>query len=357
MWALAAITCFVFLSPAAHSQGQVLEIAPSQAEVAIPEMDDPLTSVDVENIEVNPALRALVQQLDDESYEVREQASKAISAGDFELSHVCSLLLDDTLSLEQRHRVLGVAREVLLRTPRGALGIEMRTAQPFNNVAGEIEIEVVRLLPGLPAERVLRVGDRITEIDGVPLRRNDDLIRYTQVRQPGSPVRLTVRRIVRAENGEAFRDPNDELRYERVEVTLELGSADLLREANGNVQRSGPVLQQREIQAIRLARNYGTKPDRLELEPGAKSLQTPKPVAAIRNADDWAEEHHYIKELRRDMKFIASGAMDRQQRGAIWNQRLFDLQQMIEDANTSPEDRDYLRRVQQRFLEIVTNVP
>ena len=123
----------------------------------------------------------------------------------------------------------------------------------------KIEIEVLRLLPDLPAERVLEVGDRITEIEGVPLRGSNDLIRYAQVRA-GTPIRLTIRRVVRADNGEVMRDANAPCNTSGAKVTIELGSAEYLHEANGDVQQISPVQLNREQQAMQIARYFAQRP-------------------------------------------------------------------------------------------------
>jgi hypothetical protein len=318
------------------------------------DLEDPLANIETEGVEVPPRLRELVQKLDAESYEARESAMNEVVVGDFDLAQLYVLLNENSLTLEQRHRLLVAAGNKLRAAPRGALGIRM---QPFRRGGDPetVELEVIDVLPNLPARRVLKLNDRITEIEGVPRRGDNDLIRYAQVRTPGTPIRLTVRRVVRDSNGDAVADADGAIQYEQIEVTIELGSAEHLRTDNGQVQRGSPVQLGREQQVMWMTHRFGTKADRLEIDRAESQWHNARMAVAVRAGDDLVEQHYYIKELRRDMALIGAGA-DRDRFTAVWNRRLIDLQQMIDDPRTSAEDRDFLKRVQRRYLEIVAGM-
>lgn len=55
-------------------------------------------------------------------------------------------------------------------------------------------IFVLGVFPGMPAEKVLEAGDRITAIDGKRLKESKDMTDYVQSKQPGETVMLTYER-------------------------------------------------------------------------------------------------------------------------------------------------------------------
>jgi membrane-associated protease RseP (regulator of RpoE activity) len=72
---------------------------------------------------------------------------------------------------------------------RGFLGVEHQAA-----TAGE-GIRILRVLPGTPAERAgLKAGDRIIQIDDVPVASGDSLANRIGSLEPGTKVELSVRR-------------------------------------------------------------------------------------------------------------------------------------------------------------------
>ena len=145
----------------------------------------PLTEV-----EIDPQLRELVQRLDDPSFNAREAAVQEIIKDADDRVQLYALLAKNELTVEQRYRLLGVLRDYLLTMPRGAVGIRMENMLPGMAVAGA-GVRVAELLPGLPAERVLEVGDRIMSIDGQPLTVTSDLQRHVQSKRPGQKITIT----------------------------------------------------------------------------------------------------------------------------------------------------------------------
>lgn len=211
-------------------------------------------------------LELLVEQLDDPSYAARQEASARLLERAFSIEQIKQRLSRRDLSPEQRHRLLAVYSERVLNTPRGALGITMTFARPA--AAGQPgEVVVNSLLPGLPAERVLKRGDRIGRIDGSPLLSNTDLLRQVQSKRPGDEVVMTVRRIRRDDEGAPVFDEALQPVYEELTVTVALCSAELLDQFQTGSQRGPNIVQQaRQKQVADARRDFGGRPRLIEFE-------------------------------------------------------------------------------------------
>ncbi len=207
----------------------------------------------------------LLEQLDDPSYEARQEASARLSDRAFSIEQIKQRLRRD-LSPEQRHRLLAVYSQRVLNSPRGALGIQMPAAQ--RAAPGQpVEVIVTNLLPGLPAERVLKRGDRIDRIDGVPLLDSNDLITQIQNRRPGDEVVLTVRRLRRDDEGIPVVDEALQQVYEELTVRVALCSADLLDQFQASSPRRPNIVQQaRQKQIADARRNFAGRPRLIEFE-------------------------------------------------------------------------------------------
>jgi hypothetical protein len=237
----------------------------SQSPPASP-ADEPVSlpgAAELEATEIPPALAAIVDRLGDPSYAAREDATAELLHGPFENAELYAVLAQRTLMTEQRHRLLSVVTERLLNTPRGAVGIKVDSRWQQRN-----QIVVEELLPGLPAREVLQVGDRITHLQGRPLENWDAFVDTVQSSVPGAKITMTVERVVSGRRPER-RDVADEApepQYERIEIELELGSADrLLDPATGRPQRGGPVVRRREREADLAMMRFGGMPRLLQI--------------------------------------------------------------------------------------------
>ncbi len=208
----------------------------------------------------------LIAHLDDPSYAARQEASARLLDRAFCIEQIQQGLSRRDLSPEQRHRLLAVYSQRVLNTPRGALGITMPRAQPA--AAGQpVEVIVSNLLPGLPAERVLKRGDRIGRIDGSPLMSNTDLLRQVQSKRPGDEVVMTVRRIRRDKEGVPVVDEALQPVYEELTVRVVLCSAELLDQfQTGPPRRPNPVQQARQKQVADARSNFAARPRLIEFE-------------------------------------------------------------------------------------------
>lgn len=151
------------------------------------------------------SVASLLADLDDTDYKVRERATRALSDHEvFSIDDITSLLSEEGLSLEQRQRLMGVARRLFEQTPRGGMGIQFMGQWADGGVA-------VNVLENFPASRVLRNGDVLMEVAGSPVRDSEQVRLEVLARDPGQKLPVVVRR-----RGELF------------EVKVVLGSQRML---------------------------------------------------------------------------------------------------------------------------------
>lgn len=181
-------------------------------------MWDPAT---VGRVALTQPLLECIARLDDARFEVRQRASLELEAGSFPLEEIIAALASGRLSPEQHARLVAAACTRALMLPRGALGIRMQSST--DRVRPGVEISM--LLPGMPAERVLRSGDRIERIGDVTVEVSDQLVAMIQSRVPGDMVRLTVARARRDERGRIQVGDDGATLEDRIEVDVELADA------------------------------------------------------------------------------------------------------------------------------------
>ena len=227
----------------------------SRSAVTLPSPDQ------LKEIKIDAGLVLSIEQLGNSTYATREEAMVELLNGGFAKDQIYAALARLRLTAEQRHRLLVVVQNRLLTTPRGAVGIQVDRRLR----RGKIVVE--RLLPDLPARNVLEKGDCITHLNGRPLSDWDEFVQEVQTRAPGSKITVTVERVV------AGRRPNrhdlaaHEPEYKTMDVEIELGSADMLRDpVSGQVQKSGEVYQRLQAEAAAAARVFGPQPRQIEVE-------------------------------------------------------------------------------------------
>lgn len=210
---------------------QDLRVVPQQFPVDIPRqratpmmvervrrMWDPAA---VERAAIPQPLLECIARLDHPKFEVRQLASAELDAGTFPLEQLIAALARGSLTPEQHARLVAAACTRALALPRGALGIRMQSS--MDRIRPGVEISM--LLPGMPAERVLRSGDRIERIGDVPVEASDELVATIQSRMPGDMVKLTVARARRDGRGRIQVGEDGVAIEDRVEVEVELADA------------------------------------------------------------------------------------------------------------------------------------
>jgi len=153
------------------------------------------------------------------------------------------------LSLEQRLRLLRALETRLLLLPRGALGIRMRSEiVEFRNQNGEQirGVEITELLPGMPAEEHLRVGDIIMSIGGERLDVASEVSSLIKQHWPGEVIELEIARDQPADHAGLPR------RSTRLHLSMKLGSTAEL----DNHERGPGIQADRKHQLERTVRHY-----------------------------------------------------------------------------------------------------
>ncbi len=202
------------------------------------------------NVRISAKVLSLVADLDSHEFAQRQAASARLSDPTVTTEEVFAILVRGNLSDEQRERLLTVAREKVLALPRGALGIRMQ-------VSGNPEkpgVEVLMLLPDMPAASVLKIGDRIESIDGKPVKTSNDLVDIIQSKVPGDSVKMSVARQQRDEREKPKLDGKGGFVEEHVEVQVDLTSATNLDKFEGQFPTSSrSMVLERRLLALREA--------------------------------------------------------------------------------------------------------
>lgn len=292
-------------------------------------------------------LRTVVRQLEHPSWAQREAATRKLSEiVDENVNALYVFLEDSRMSPEQRYRLLQVYGDKLINRPRGALGISM---DPRPGRIGE-GVTIIALVPGMPAEKVLSVGDRIRRIAGAPIHSMDDLRWAVQTKRPGDLVLLTIDRPKVDENGLRVFDANNELVYETMQVEFELGSLDELNEINGGRVDTTTILQQRQQQVAEAIEMFG--PPVREIVVRNKEAMIQAMVDGPGQGTD-VDDHPIIRAMLQDVERIVRGNrpitptdIDR------WNAFQRQLSLEYRQAGLSREEKAYLFKVIKRFLDL-----
>ena len=301
-------------------------------------------------------IRDLVDQLDAEAYADRQAATAALMNQREALPVLRQALERDDLSYEQRYRLLLVVEHLIVNTPRGAVGIRV-------NLRRQPDIVISDLVPGLPAEQVLEIGDQITHVDGERLDQWDRFVEAVQYKSPGERIVLTVRRPVAGPWGGAD-EPGGGVRpldqpdaagegrdMQTLHIALELGSADdLVDPRTGQPQEGGLVLMRRRAQAADLRDQHLPKPRRVQLASEA--------LAEFARADDQADGRSVddaaaIQKLRLQQALIQQGQLEiNDALRSMWRHELRILREAAAHPHLSDSDRLYLEQVADRYAEI-----
>lgn len=188
------------------------------------------TTEQLAEVQLTPSIIMLVLQLDDPLFENREAAVEHLRELQPTRLMLHKLLRQTSLSIEQRERLLLVARDEIEMRPRGALGVRASFQRsPLGEPLGSV---IKELIPGLPAIELLKRNDVVTHVDGVALTQAGSLGAMVQLKRPGEAVRLTVLRTTRNDEDEG-EDPT-----ETIEIVFDLGSMAMLDQMNERTART-----------------------------------------------------------------------------------------------------------------------
>lgn len=296
---------------------------------------------------VKSELATVIEQLENPSFEKREEATRHLGELiDYDFNVLYMFLKDYDLSAEQRNRVLKVINDKLINRPRGALGISMSNSMnPRSNA-----VEITALVSGMPAEKVLRVGDRIRRIDNTIIRQGEDLRWVVQTRMPGDKILITLDRPKSDKNGLRLFNELNQVVYDFVQVELELGSVAVLsRTSSGNIN-SNLVRKERERQVQDAAERFAPTPKLITVrnpEDLYQALLGPDPDFPE------ADRHRVIQLMLSELERIIMGnepltTADEER----WNRYQKQLALEIVHPDNTPEDKEYLNNVLKRFLKL-----
>lgn len=240
-------------APPAGGAGQirdaVVEIQANQLPVVRP-VSLP-SDAELARVDVAPELLRLVRALDSENYADRAAARAAILARKPMPDELMAVLIRKDLSVETRHALVAILQSRIVSAPRGALGVRM---EQFVERAGGVR--VIGLVPGMPAEKKLVIGDILKSVNGTVLATSLDLTRAVQSLPPGLEVKLEVRRVKRDPAGKAIVGPDGLEVTEDLELSLRLGSTEELAERGDAGGILNVVSIERQAAAEEAARRF-----------------------------------------------------------------------------------------------------
>ena len=251
----------------------IIELNGQMMQGAVEPMPLP-TDAELSRVDVPDDLVRLARQFDADAYAERASAREQLLARKPSPDELMALLLRRDLSNDARHAIVSVLEQRIMLAPRGALGIRMEG--PIMRATG---VRVTGLVPGMPAERVLQVGDLITSVDGQPLNDRSDLIRAVQSLAPGVEVKVSVRRTKRDTDGKVIVGDDGLERVDELNLKLRLGSTEDLNE-RGDAQGGGVVnamAPQRQAQIEEARRRFLPSATAVEF-PGREQPSARAPV-------------------------------------------------------------------------------
>ncbi len=212
-------------------------------------------------VQIDERLRRCIESLGDPTYAVREAATIELRTGDFVRLQIYAALSRLDLTGEQRYRLTTAVQDNLLLTPRGAVGISVTEQSRQDN-----KIVVGRLLPDLPAQDLLHVGDRITHLQGKPLPNWRAFVKEVQTREPGAKITVTVERIISPRRTNRRQIGIEEPKFTTLDIEIELGSAEMLRDPiSGRIYRRGEVFQRLKAEAREVAGTFAPQPKQIRV--------------------------------------------------------------------------------------------
>ena len=205
------------------------------------------------NVQPPPEVLKLLPDLNDPSFKVREAASQKLLEPTISDEAIWAVLDRFTLSDEARSRLLTAAVRRVGERPRGALGIRMDQA-PMDRPG----VVIRSTLTGLPAEKFLKAGDVIEEIEGVPVLTTIDLVDSIRNFAPGREIKIKLRRPDMDAQGRPLIGPDGKTNDRPVDIVMPLGNAEDLNKAEpGEVQAAlNMQLQQRASEGKMILRRF-----------------------------------------------------------------------------------------------------
>ncbi len=246
------------------------DIGPRRGEILVPQMFRqsqaigplPLPSdAELARVTIDAELLRLAHAVGSEEFALRASARSALVARKPTPDELMALLLRRDLNMEASNALVAILRERILTAPRGALGIRME-----GMAVREKGVRISGLVPGMPGEKALIVGDVVASVNDEPLLDRNDLIRVVQSLAPGVEVKLVVHRTERDAKGHPLVDAEGIEVTKLIDVALRLGSTDDLvdRADPLSLQTANPATAERQATATAAAERFLPKTQVIE---------------------------------------------------------------------------------------------
>ena len=306
------------------------------ATTAAQEESIPWTADRLAGVVPDPAVTALVRRLSSLEWAERADATARLLDRAIPDEQVWVHLRTGGLPAEAHARLLHVGQERLVHAPRGALGIQM--AARFEENDGVV---VTGLVPGMPAQKVLKPGDRIVSIEGQRIQVSTQLTAIVQARRPGDRIAMIVMRGERDELGRVKGGADGKPVETRVELQVELGSReDLDRLGDGNAINDAPAVEaQARLRALRLAEDFPVPVAVL-------------PVQALAGERPDVDSHPDIVRLKETLANAERSGFSRGL-GPILQAQLRQLEAQARVPTLEPAEREWWEAVVERFRELM----
>ncbi|MCH2132682.1 MAG: PDZ domain-containing protein [Phycisphaerales bacterium] len=292
-------------------------------------------------------LSRFIQDMNSADWRTREEATVELALDrDVTETLITQRLGRAGLTHEQRLRLLRAIETRLLQLPRGALGIRMKIDivdfqdQDGNRIRG---VEILELLPGMPAEAHLRVGDVIMSIEGELIDQSSEVSELIKRHWPGEPIELEIARDLPADAAGLPR------RSQRLQVKVNLGSTEQLdsRQTGGRGWN-----EQRQVLEQKVRRYYDRYAPRARpLLPPEEGVELPK-VSDLSIGYDPSMVLQQIIMDRTQLENGAPGSLSRVEFRAKWEGFARDITLLIETSEFDDESRQIFERLRSRVLEL-----
>ena len=290
----------------------------------------------LQGVAPDPRVSDLVRALGDPDFATRERATAALldiqKVPDEQVWIHLSGAAGE-LPFEAHARLLEVARSRILDAPRGALGIQM--AARFADTDG---VTVTGLIPNMPAQKVLKPGDRIVQLDGRQITVSQQLSAVVQNKRPGDRIAVVVMRGERDELGRVKGGADGKPVERRIEIEMEVGSrADLEKFGDGGMDTGNDTTRDRLAERLLLDFPAPVRVMRTERLPG-------EPLDV--------ESHPDIIQLRQQLASsdgLGAGAGIR----AVLRARLSALEAAARAPGLDEGERAWFKAVADRYRELI----
>ena len=299
-------------------------------------------------VDIGLQLNQYLEWLDSADWRTREAATIRL-ARDQAISEqlIDQRLAGTALTQEQKLRLLRALETRLLLLPRGAIGISMKrsitnfTDKSGNNIRG---VEIVELLPGMPAEEHLRVGDVLMSIEGQAFDQSDQVSSLIKQFWPGDEVELEV---ARDEPADAAGTPR---RSRVLKIRIKLGSTDQL----SNRSRTSPVpTGDRAVAENRIRSMYQ------RYGPGNRKMQSPLNMPGQEKIGDLPigiDPKLILQQVRDDQSAMnkqVAGSLTQEEFDAKWASYVGSLTDLLDSGLLDGESRILIEQLRARILELV----